>query len=155
MNEEKTDDKLSHYEKGSKSFHCRDILQKFVNSPPPKIRSISFIEIEDKDGNVTRTGDLAFTISLSDMGVDRETYLRCPNEFFSNFMADTFGEFLVRENIKMFIKLISSMKTEDYIQSVSSKTHKRFGMNLEYQTLTFKFHISLFQNIITEDLKNL
>ena len=155
MNEKKTNEKLSQEERGSQSFHCREILQKFVNAPPPKVRSISFIESENLEGDLVRTGDLAFTVSLSDMGIDRETYIRCSNEFFSNFMADIFGEFLVRENIGMFVKLISSMKTDEYMQSVSSKVHKRFGMNLEYQTITFKFHISLFQNIITEDLKSL
>lgn len=135
----------------SKCKHCKDIIKQFV-SIDHSVHNINFFS---KSPDEDIQGDIEFSITFQEMGIERETYLKYSNEIFSNFMIDFFGEFLVRENISKFVKVISSLNPNDYVSMISLKTHRRFGMKMRSNNIIFSFHISLFQDIITEDLKRI
>lgn len=138
----------------SKCFHCREMVVKFLQTKPT-IRSISFVEMELESGEVVRTGDMTFSVFLDEIGFDRESYVKYGKEFFSSFMINFFGEFLVRENISNFVDLSSTVDSQDFIQAISSQKHRKFGISVQGNAVTFTFHISLLPTILTEDLKSL
>ena len=112
----------------------------------PKIVSIS----EYDEG-----GDMRFVVNLIDLGISIEDYYKYNKEFLSNFMIDFIGELLIRENIELFLPKLANVNLERdaYISAVSKSIHRRFGMRLEKGIMTFSFHISLIQEILTEDFK--
>jgi hypothetical protein len=154
VNKEQTNEKLFQDEGNDKCFHCREMIVKFIQTRP-HIRTMSFIEVQNGDGGSVRTGDITFSVFMDDMGFDKSTYLRYEKEFFSNFMINFFGEFLVRENISKFVELSSTVNSQDFIQAISSQIHKKFGITVQGNVVTFTFHISLLPKILTEDLRAL
>jgi len=154
VNQEQTNEKLSQNKNGDKCSHCREMTVKFIQARP-QIRSISFVEVQTSEGDVIRTGDITFSVFLDDMGFDKATYLRYEKEFFSHFMINFFGEFLVRENVGKFVELSSTVDAQDFIQAISSQIHKKFGITVKGNVSTFTFHISLLTKILTEDLRSL
>jgi len=152
VNQEKTNEKLFKNEGNNKCYHCREMLEKFIASQP-KIRSVSFVESECCSGKVIKTGDITFSVFMEDIGFDKDSYLNYEKEFFSNFMIDFFGEFLVRENISKFVDLSSKMQPHDVIEAISSRVHKKFGISVQGNVVSFTFHISLLSRILSEDLK--
>jgi len=142
-------------DKNNKSFHCREMIGKFIQSDP-QIRSISFVEVqaEGEEGS-EKTGDISFSVFMNDMGFNKELYLRYEKEFFSTFMINFFGEFLVRENISDFVSLTKQIEPKQFIDAISSKVHRKFGVQAQGNVVTFTFHISLLSNILTEDLRTL
>jgi len=155
MNKEQTNnEKLSQDEGKNKCYHCREMLYAFVTKKPD-IRTISFVEIEGKDGVLKRNGHISFSLFRSEMGFDKATYLKYEKEFWTIFMVDFFGEFLVRENIGKFVELVGEMDSEDFLNAISSKIHKKFGMEISGNVVTFTFHMSLIPKILSEDLKDI
>lgn len=154
VNKERTNEQLFKNEDGDKCFHCREMVVKFIQTKP-HIRSISFVEAQKEDGEIVRTGDITFSVFMDDMGFDKATYLKYEKEFFSNFMINFFGEFLVRENVSEFVTLSSTVNSQDFIQAISSQIHKKFGITVRGNVVTFTFHISLLPKILTEDLRSL
>ena len=154
VNQEQTNEKLSQNRNDNKCYHCRDMIVKFIQTKP-EIRSISFVEVETEDGELIRTGDITFSVFMDDMGFDKATYLKYEKEFFSHFMINFFGEFMVRENVGKFVELSSSVNSQDFIQAISSQIHKKFGISVKGNVATFTFHISLLPRILTEDLKSI
>ena len=53
----------------------------------------------------------------------------------------------------LFADHLRGLKTDYYVSAVSQSIHKRFGMKIEKGFMTFYFHISLVQDILTEDIK--
>jgi len=121
----------------------RELLAIIVKSSP-KIISVT---------NCSEEGDMSFTISLKELGLSSDDFSKYNREFFSNFTVDLLGELLIRENLNMFASRITGLKTDYYMSAVSRSIHKRFGMKIEKGLMTFYFHISLVQDILTEDFK--
>jgi len=154
VNQKQTNEKLSKDMNEDKCSHCREMIVKFIQTRP-QIKSISFLEVQTSEGDIIRTGDITFSVFMDDIGFDKATYLKYEKEFFSNFMINFFGEFLVRENVGKFVELSSTVDSQDFIQAISSQIHKRFGITVKGNVATFTFHISLLTKILTEDLRSL
>ena len=131
-------------------FHCRELITNFIQSNP-NIKSMSFMNAETFENSC----DITFSVSINDMGLDRSTCMKYEKEFFSSFMINFLGEFLVRENINKFVELTSKVKPQDFIKEIASKIHKKFGVTIQGDLIKFTFHISLLSKILTEDLKSL
>ena len=154
MNKEQTNNKLFQDSNGGKCFHCREMIERFIKTKP-QIRSLSFVQSQNENEEAIDTEDITFSVFMDDMGFDRETYIKYEKEFFSTFMIDFLGEFLVRENISQFVELTSKLEAQDYIEAISSKTHRKFGVTVLGNVAKFKFHISLLPRILTEELRSL
>lgn len=99
-------------------------------------------------------GNISFSVNLKDLGFKSNDFYKYHREIFSNFIVDFLGELLVRENLPLFVVNITSMKHESYLNAVSCCNHKCFGMKIDKGNMIFKFHISLLQEILTEDFKS-
>lgn len=121
----------------------RELMALIVKSTP------QIISITDCDGD----GDMSFIVGLKDFGLTSEDFSKYNKEFFSNYIVDMLGELLIRENLHLFAGHITTLKTDYYMNAVSRSIHKRFGMKIEKGLMTFYFHISLIQDIFTEDFK--
>lgn len=121
----------------------RELLSIIVKSTP------QIVTIADCEEN----GDMSFTIGLRDLGLTADNFTKYNKEFFSNYIVDMLGELLIRENIHLFAEHLTSLKTDYYVSAVNRSIHKRFGMKVEKGIMTFYFHISLVQDILTEDFK--
>jgi uncharacterized protein YaaW (UPF0174 family) len=130
------------------------MILKFLQTKP-KIKSIFFVEMQTENGELVRTGDISFSVYIDEMGFNKESYCKYEKEFFSNFMINFFGEFLVRENVSRFVELASKIDSQDFIKAISTQIHKKFGILVQGNMATFTFHISLLPKILTEDLKSL
>jgi hypothetical protein len=94
VNKEQTNESIFQNEGGNKCSHCREMVVKFIQTKP-HIRSISFVETQKEGEEAIRTGDITFSVFMDDMGFDKATYLKYEKEFFSTFIINFFGEFLV------------------------------------------------------------
>jgi hypothetical protein len=121
----------------------RELLSKIIKTTP-KITNITECE---------ENGDMAFTINLKDLGLTADDFTKYNKEFFSNYIVDMLGELLIRENLQEFAGHLQRLKTKFYINAVSQSIHKRFGMKVKDGVMSFYFHISLIQDILTEDFK--
>ena len=137
-----------------KCFHCRKMIEKFIQTKS-NIKSVSFVKTKNENDELVKTGDISFSVFMDEMGFDKETYLKYEKEFFSNFMIGFLGEFLVRENISTFVEKILEVEPQDFIQTISSKIHKKFGISVQGNVVTFTFHVSLLPKILTEELRSL
>jgi hypothetical protein len=64
------------------------------------------------------------------------------------------GELLVRKNIAVFAEVLEKLDPKDYDRMVNCFRHRHFGMTVETNDLLrFRFHSSLVQHILTEDLE--
>jgi len=100
------------------------------------------------------TGDLVFSISLEECGLSSfdlcEKYKPVIlNSYIGNFL----GEFLIRENIDRFARVLTDLDTTEYIPIVNSWSHKKFGIEFSGDLLSFYFHVSLIQKILMEDFR--
>lgn len=154
MNKDQTNEKLLQDVVGSKCFHCRKLIEMFLASSP-QINSIFLIKKQLENGEIEKTGDIAFTVTLESMGLSRQTFTEHEKAFSSNFVINFFGEFLVRENISQFVGLVMGVDSKEFIQAISTKNHRTFGVKIQGSAMTFIFHISLLSNILTEELKNI
>jgi hypothetical protein len=131
-------------EHGMQVSHHRDLLALLTKVTP----SIKFIS--DCDIN----GDMSFAVLLKDIGLEAEDFYRYHRELSSNLIVDCMGELLIRENLSLFVPYLTSMQHDSYLSAVSHSNHKRFGMKVKKELMVFGFHISLLQEILTEDFKN-
>jgi hypothetical protein len=122
----------------------RDLFLSIIHSTPV-IQAINLYE---------DSGDMSFSISAKDIGLSLDDFQKYHQEIFSHFVVDFVGELLVRENLNSFVPYITEMKSDLYIHAVSHSNHQRFGMKFDKGELTFRFHISLLQRILTQDFKN-
>jgi len=136
--------------KPTKDGRYREFLSIVVKSEPSQI----FIHkhgpthsIIDKNGNVS------FTLTLTDIGLNRDNYLKHKSEMLSRFCINFIGEFLVRENLDQFAELLTGSDLGEQTKIINSRDHIRFGLEFRQGGLTFIFHSSLLQQILTEDFK--
>ena len=127
-----------------KSLTNREVLNTMLNLSSPVITKIH----QGKE-----KGDLFFLIPVSNLGINPIFFSKYQYELFSPFIINFMGEFLIRENISMFAKVLTELKSEDYISIVNSYRHKRFGMEIRDNNIIFYFHASLIQRILTEDIR--
>jgi hypothetical protein len=133
-------------DKPEKFLANRKLLNIILSNNPPEI-------IEIKSGE--DIGDLYFSVSLKDIGIDMDILMEHQKELFSTFLGNTLGEFFIRENIDMFAEILTSLEVDDYVSTVNSWTHKKFGVEIDAleNRIVFNFHVSLLQKILTEDLR--
>ena len=129
----------------------------FVNKNNKKLRdmfiavcsSVPTVKITipcDEDGNVT------FEASMGSAEVSYEFFEKYKGQMHSNYIANFIGELIVRENIDTFAKIMLDLK-DDYLGTVNKFQHRTFGMMVHNNKFIFKFHISLIESIMAEDLK--
>jgi hypothetical protein len=101
-------------------------------------------------------GDIAISVRQED--ILSEKYLKEKNfiirtKFFANFI----GELLVRQNIEKFINLLVKIDANSYNKVVCGFNHRNFGMSScdRNNAFKFQFHISLIQDILTEDINRM
>lgn len=121
----------------------RELLSSIIRSSPV-IQSIA---------DCDEQGDISFSVNLKDLGLTNDDFYKYHKEIFSNFVVDFIGELLIRENLPLFVVNLTSIKHDSYLSAVSRCNHKRFGMKIEKGNMVFRFHISLLQEILTEDFK--
>jgi hypothetical protein len=108
------------------------------------------IVIGDWDGK----GDLTFSISMTDIGLQYKDYNFYEDEFFSYFVINFLGELIVRENLQLFVEKLKEYDINDYMTVIEEYgDHKCFGVKTYKGRLIFKFHVSLLKNILTENLR--
>jgi len=129
----------------SKTSRYRDVLELIIANPPKNVN------IEDWDGH----GDLRFSISMTDIGLQYEDYRTYENEIFSYFIIDFLGELIIRENLPLFVDKLQEYDINDYMMVIEENGHIRFGFKTYKGRLYFKFHVSLLKNILTEDLREI
>ena len=128
--------------KSSKSCNYRNLLYHIIASSPQ-------IKLIDK---YSPDGDIKFEVSMKSIGISSDTLIKYKKEFYSEFVVDFVGELLIRENINRFAKILVGINPCHYPLVVDQYEHKKFGMGIFKDKLIFKFHISLLQTILTEDL---
>ena len=97
-------------------------------------------------------GDIHFEVLISSLGMDYNNLLKYKSEISSDFFVNFLGEYLVRENMGEFIKIAESLK-DNYYSIVNKYEHKKFGLKIVRDKFVLIFHVSLIQNILTEDFK--
>jgi hypothetical protein len=100
-------------------------------------------------------GRLTFSISPIDMGFCNSEIVESKECIFSAFFANTIGELIVRENIKLFSTIFMGVTPGEYIDVVNNRSHKGFGLSLQRNRFKFSFHLSLIQSILTEEFKKI
>jgi len=129
--------------KGTKSSRLREILHLISVSSP----EINIVEGCNEDG------DVIFEVSMRTLGITHELLSKYRKEICSEFMANFFGELLVRENLSQFVNILTNIHPEQYSVVVGRFEHRKFGMDICRDNLVFRFHISLLQDILLEDIK--
>ena len=109
-----------------------------------------------KTGDVSKDGDIVISLLQKSMGLTDEDMKKYP-VLRSNYFANFVGEHLVRRHIGKFLKMLLKIDSSEYRGTVCGFNHKNFGMFVcsKSKTIKFQFHISLIQNILTEDLNNI
>ena len=102
---------------------------------------------------ISPDGDVTFTGPMRDLGLSRTVMARTPTTQ-SSFFVNLVGEVLVRKNIAVFAEVLEKLGLKDYDRVVNCFRHRHFGMTVETNDLLrFRFHSSLVQYILTEDLE--
>tara|TARA_R110000824_G_scaffold148242_3_gene317825 strand:+ start:1665 stop:2120 length:456 start_codon:yes stop_codon:yes gene_type:complete len=105
----------------------------------------------------TKEGDIIFTITMDSLGVSRDVFWEHTGEIFSPFVADFLGELIIRTNLDKFTDKLTRMHHDSFVYAVkggeTETCHKRFGMKVKDGMISFRFHISLLHEILTEDFR--
>ena len=124
----------------------RELLSIITQNPP---KDIVIGDWDDK-------GDLTFSISMTDIGLEYKDYNLYEDEFFSYFVIDFIGELIIRENLQLFVNKLKEYDINDYMLVVEQYgDHKRFGVKTHKGRLIFKFHVSFLKNLLTENLREM
>jgi hypothetical protein len=124
-----------------KNTKTRDLLDLVISfSPAVKILGIN----ED--------GDIIFKVPRCETGINNDIYIKYKDEILSTYVRNILGELIVRENINLFSNFLIDLDPETYSELVNKWSHKNFGMEVKKDYITFKFHSSLLQSIIINDL---
>jgi hypothetical protein len=129
--------------KDQKDPRFRKLISKIIQSVPD-------VNIFD---SVNKDGDVQFSVSMADLGLTFDLFLKYKNEIFSDFMANFLGELLVRENINQFRQLLTSINVDEYNSMVSHFEHRQFGMEVTRNKFIFLFHVSLLHSLLTEGFR--
>jgi hypothetical protein len=98
-------------------------------------------------------GDVTFSVPVRELGISRSAWARIGlfrTAFFVNFV----GDWLVRQNLAQFAGMLAQIDARNYDQIVNGFSHRHFGMLVdEKDVVHFRFHISLIQRILAEDIE--
>ena len=98
-------------------------------------------------------GDLTFSVPMRELGLNRTALVRTPATR-SSFFVNMVGEVLVCKNIAVFANVLEKLDPPDYDRMINCYRHRNFGMWVEENdVIRFRFHCSLVQQILTEDLE--
>jgi hypothetical protein len=125
-----------------KTNRFRELLSKIIISTP-EITSI---------GSCDEEGDISFEVTMKSIGVTYTTLLNYKNEMACDFTANFIGELLVRENIDKFAKVMLDLK-DNYFSRVNKYNHTKFGMKIYKDKFILRFHVSLIQKLMLEDVR--
>ena len=131
-----TEKKISRY---------KELYQYIISSPKAEIKIIEKCNDE---------GEVKFEVPIRALGLSYENYDKYRPELVSRYAANVIGELLVRENIDKFVRILTELK-DDYMPIVNKWKHKDFGLFTVRDKFHFVFHISLIQNILTEEIKRI
>lgn len=129
--------------KETKSSRLREILY-YVSISNPEIK------ILDK---CDEYGDIRFEIPFTTLGITHDLLVKYEREIYSEFVANFLGELLVRENLNQFAKILTNICPQQYPLIVDKYEHIKFGLKVEKNKFVFRFHISLLQEILLEDIR--
>ncbi|MFA5312326.1 MAG: hypothetical protein WC375_03275 [Methanomassiliicoccales archaeon] len=115
---------------------------------------ISHVPTIKRIGTCNKDGDLTFAVSMENVGLSAPSvFMKYRPILFSSYIANVLGELIVRENLDKLVPVLTGLKGEEYLDVVNKYEHNKFGMHIDKSDLVFSFHISLLQNILTEDFK--
>ena len=122
----------------------RDMLGRIVASRPR-------ISIEGIDED----GDVIFAVSLKGMGLTKEDLVK--KTMRARFFINTVGELLVRDHIDEFVPILTGLEPTLFDKIICASQHTDFGMIFDRDNgiVKLQMHISLVQQIITEDFDRL
>jgi len=123
-------------------LRLKKILQYFLTSNP-----------HVKISPCNDSGNVFFSISLSELKIPFTTFVECQNELFCDYVANFLGEVFIRDNIEEFTKVLTDILPDRYNNIVNKLNHMGFGLQFCNNKLIFSFHVSLLQKILTEDFK--
>lgn len=123
-----------------------------------KLRKLLLIVVKNTPevkiiNTVDDCGDIRFSVTMEDLGLDINVVDKYNAEFFSPFTVNLLGELIIRENISAFAFILNAIEVSKYTSIVNRFEHKKFGMSVVKGNLVFCFHVSLIQSILMEDLK--
>lgn len=104
---------------------------------------------------IDRDGDIRFRVLREQSGITNDLYVKNKQEIFSVFVVNSLGELLVRENLDMFSDFLINLSPDIFSELVNKWSHKNFGIDVQKDYIIFKFHASLLQSILLENLENL
>lgn len=90
-------------------------------------------------------------MSLKDCSLDKSD---CSSPIMrTRFLVDFIGELLVRDNIGRFASILTGLDPALYQKMICTSRHTDFGMMIDHKftTMTFQMHMSLVQEILTEE----
>ena len=128
----------------------REFISIIVNEKPCQIQIHKY---QPTDAVIDPDGKVNFSLGLADLGIDRKTFKKYKQFIRSKFCINFIGEFLVRENLDQFAELLTEVDLSEHANAINNKSHLTFGAELKSNSLTFEFHASLLQQILTEDFK--
>jgi len=133
------------YTNKERDFTYREIFLRIISTTDYQINIKTFDDDE---------GKIAFSVSAECFGFNYDYVKRHQNKIFSNFFANFLGDFLVRENIDRFAKLVTNMNFDKYNNAVNSREHKNFGLDFSNNSFILTFHVSLIQNILFDEIRH-
>jgi len=131
------------------TWDVRPIIRKIVESDVPPI------EIKEVQYEGALIGKVTFSVSIANLNLSHVDLQQHKRQVFCTFFANFLGELLVREHIDKFLQLLTELKSDDYLEIVNSKKHRRFGLEFSSGCLILSFHMSFLQDILTDDLKKI
>ena len=128
----------------------KELLGKFSESTL-KISKITWRKNNEEKLN----GFVEMSIKLNDLGLTKSDITKFNKEIFSNYMIDFVGELIIRTNLNQFVEDFFSLEKQEYSGLVNNEQHLHFGAKLDVENkITYVFHCSLLQNLLTEEFKN-
>ena len=120
------------------------------------LRSPLKVNIEGLDDR----GFILFYAQIRNLGISKgELAAGSPATIIrTRFFTDFVGELLIRNNIDEFVRHMAEQANPDqYLMLVSKTRHDHFGACIleEEEAIRFQFHISLLQQILSEDINRM
>jgi len=101
-------------------------------------------------------GDVSFDVPFKQIGITKSDLEVHQHILRTTFFANFVGEFLIRQNIRDFIKILTGMNPNAYANVVNNWDHKSMGLGIKNsEAFRFKFDVGLLQQILTEDVSHL
>jgi len=100
-------------------------------------------------------GDVEFNVDLKNCGLSKEDYKH--PMLFKRFFVNYIGELLVRQRISNFATILTGLDPLLYKKLVNTCEHGDFGMFMSKKDsiMIFEMHLSLIQEILTEEFAQL